>query len=181
MEAVRPSVPTRVAEIDWSSWKPVDVATLCFVVRDEEILLIRKKRGIGAGKINGPGGRLEPDESLMACAIREVEEELGVTPAGLVAMGEQRFQFVDGYSIHVHVYLASGCSGEPRETDEAAPVWTPPDRIPYDQMWEDDVLWLPRILNGTRCSGRYVFESDKLLDYQLDHPLGYPLDSPAAG
>ena len=164
------AVPRRVAEIEWSSWKPVDVATLCFVVCDERILLIRKKRGIGAGKINGPGGRLEPGETLEECAIREVEEELCVTPIGVVAMGEQRFQFLDGYAIHVHVYLASGCSGEARETDEALPLWTPIDQIPYDEMWEDDILWLPRVLDGIHCSGRYVFDDDKLLDYQLDPP-----------
>ena len=56
--------PRTVAEIDWSAWKPVDVATLCFVVRDGEILLIRKKRGLGAGKINGPGGRVEPGDAV---------------------------------------------------------------------------------------------------------------------
>jgi 8-oxo-dGTP diphosphatase len=167
------SVPRSVAEIEWSSWKPVDVATLCFVVRAGDILLIRKKRGIGAGKINGPGGRLEPGETPRACAVREVEEELGVTPSGLVAMGEQRFHFVDGYTIHVHVYLASGYSGEARETDEALPLWTPLDRIPYDEMWEDDILWLPRMLDGVRCSGRYLFEGDKLLDYHLElQPAG---------
>ena len=159
-----------VAEIEWSSWEPDDVATLCFVVRDGEILLIRKKRGIGAGKINGPGGRVEPGESVLACAVREVEEELGVTPTGLVAMGEQRFQFVDGYAIHVHVYLARDCSGEAYETDEAVPLWTRLDQIPYDEMWEDDIIWLPRLLEGIVCSGRYVFDDDKLLDYELDPP-----------
>ena len=31
-----------------------------FVVQKGRILLIRKKRGIGAGKVNGPGGKFEP-------------------------------------------------------------------------------------------------------------------------
>jgi len=35
---------------------------LCFLLRDGEVLLIRKKRGFGAGKINGVGGRIEPSE-----------------------------------------------------------------------------------------------------------------------
>ena len=165
------NVPRTVAEIDWSSWKPVDVATLCFVVRGGEILLIHKKRGIGAGKVNGPGGRLEPGETLIECAVREVEEELRVTPSGLTPMGEQRFQFLDGYSIHVHVYLADGCSGEAQETDEAVPLWTALDRIPYGKMWEDDVLWLPRVLAGTPCYGRYIFDADRLLDHLLEKSL----------
>ena len=29
-------------------------ANLCFIVKGERVLLIRKKRGLGAGKINGP-------------------------------------------------------------------------------------------------------------------------------
>lgn len=161
-------VPRTVDGIEWASWRPVDTATLCFVVRGGEILLIRKKRGIGAGKINGPGGRLEPGETIVQCAVREVEEELCVSPFGLSAVGEQRFQFIDGYSIHVHVFLANGCHGDAKETEEAIPVWTPLDAIPYPEMWEDDIIWLPRVLGGTPCSGRYVFDDDRLLDYRLD-------------
>ena len=65
---------------DWSTWTPKDTATLLFVLRGDEVLLIRKKRGLGAGKYNGPGGRLEPGETALACAVREVEEELCITP-----------------------------------------------------------------------------------------------------
>ena len=69
-----------MSEIDWPSWSPGDRATLLFVIRDGEVLLIRKKRGLGAGKINGPGGRIEAGESPLEAAIREVQEEVGVTP-----------------------------------------------------------------------------------------------------
>ncbi len=156
------------AEIDWARWRAVDPATLVFSVREQELLLIRKKRGLGAGKINGPGGRQELGESLDECAVREVQEELGVTPLGLVKFGENRFQFVDGYSIHVHIYRASDVVGEPVETDEAVPLWVPLDRIPYDDMWEDDRLWLPLLLEGTPFSGRFLFDGDALVDYELE-------------
>ncbi len=158
----------RVSEIDWGRWVPRDPATLVFVVRDGQILLIRKKRGLGAGKINGPGGRLEPGESPVAGAVREVEEELRATPTGLRASGELRFQFVDDYSIHVHVFRADGLAGEPRETEEAVPLWTSLDAIPYDEMWEDDRLWLPHLLSRRRFGGCFLFEGDALLDYALD-------------
>src|SRR3990172_12157236 len=94
-------IPRKVSEIDWSAWRAREVATLVFVIRDGEILLMRKKRGLGAGKINGPGGRLEPGESVEACALREVHEELRVTPVGLRQLGGNAVQVVDGYSIHV--------------------------------------------------------------------------------
>ncbi|MEM9057182.1 MAG: NUDIX domain-containing protein, partial [Pseudomonadota bacterium] len=60
--------------IDWAAWTPKDIATLLFVVRGGEVLLIHKKRGLGAGKINGPGGRVEPGETVQECAVREVRE-----------------------------------------------------------------------------------------------------------
>ena len=151
-------------DIAWGSWTPQQRATLLFVVRDGQVLLIHKKMGLGAGKINGPGGRIEPGETPMAAAVREVQEELLVTPTDIVKSGELCFQFVDGLSLWVHVFKASGCDGEAQETDEAVPLWVDSDDIPYDRMWEDDLHWMPLMLDGTLFSGRFLFDGDRLLD-----------------
>jgi 8-oxo-dGTP diphosphatase len=158
----------RIDDIDWERWRPEQRATLLFVIRDGRILLIHKKRGLGAGKLNGPGGRLEPGETPEACALREVREELRVTPFGVRAAGELRFQFVDGLSIHGFVFTAEGCHGEPEETDEARPIWTALGEIPYERMWEDDRLWVPAMLAGERFDGRFVFDGDRLLDHRVE-------------
>ncbi|MDP9292533.1 MAG: NUDIX domain-containing protein, partial [Verrucomicrobiota bacterium] len=92
--------------MNWANWQPQDRANLCFIVRDERILLIRKKRGFGAGKINGPGGKIEPNESALDSAIRETFEELCVTPIEPEKRGELLFQFADGYSLHCTVFIA---------------------------------------------------------------------------
>ena len=157
-----------LADVDWERWSPAVRATLLFVVRDGAILLIRKKRGLGAGKINGPGGKLDPGETPLAGAIREVEEEIGVTPTGVEQRGEIRFQFTDGLALHGFVFLARDCTGRLRETDEAAPFWTPVERIPYAQMWADDVFWLPSLLAGRKFSGRALFDGDALLDQRFE-------------
>lgn len=151
----------------WDEWQPVERATLVFVMRDQEVLLIRKLRGLGAGKINGPGGRLEPGETPHECACREVEEELCVTPIDLKARGELRFQFVDGHSIHAFVFVASGCLGEPSSTSEAIPLWTRRSEIPYEQMWADDRLWLPLLLEEKCFKGRFIFDGDQMLAHEL--------------
>jgi 8-oxo-dGTP diphosphatase len=160
---------SRFEEIDWAAWTPVERATLLFVLRDGHILLIHKKRGLGAGKINGPGGRIDPGEEPEQCAIREVQEELLVTPTGIEPAGDLKFQFADGFSIHGYVFKASGCEGEPRETGEAIPLWTPLDKIPYDRMWADDRIWLPLMLAGRTFSGRFLFDGDAMLGYEMDH------------
>src|SRR5262249_5311497 len=58
--------------VDFVRWRPDSVATLLFVVRRGETLLIRKLRGHGAGKINAPGGMVERGETPRACALREI-------------------------------------------------------------------------------------------------------------
>ncbi len=166
-----PTSARTVGDVDWSCWEPVDRATLLFVIRDGEILLIRKKRGLGAGKVNGPGGRIEPAETPVAAAVREVIEELCVEPTEPREHGELHFQFIDGYSIHVTVFSAPDCVGQARETAEAVPLWTRLDRIPYDEMWADDILWLPLLLQGKCFSGRFVFDGDRMLD-QVVVPSG---------
>jgi 8-oxo-dGTP diphosphatase len=156
-----------VDQIDWPNWKPTEYANLCFIIRDGQILLIRKKRGLGAGKINGPGGRLEKGETAEQAAIRETQEEIGVTPTGLEHVGELFFQFLDGYKLHVAVFAASGCEGELIETDEATPIWTDIDCIPYHEMWQDDPYWLPLVLKRVKFRGYFVFEVDRLLNYKM--------------
>jgi len=156
----------------WSSWIPRERATLLFIFREGEILLIHKKRGLGAGKISGPGGRLEPGETPLQAALREVQEEVGVTPTGVSERGVLKFQFCDGYSLEATVFSATGLLGEPRETGEAIPMWVPLDRIPYDRMWADDRIWLPECLAGHRFSGRFFFDGDQMLEHHLDVEAG---------
>jgi 8-oxo-dGTP diphosphatase len=158
---------TEVKDVDWESWIPEQRATLLFVIRDNHVLLILKKRGLGAGKVNGPGGRLDDGETPRECAVREVEEELLVTPTGVRQVGELRFQFVDGLSIHGYVFRADDCIGEPSETDEAVPLWTPLDEIPYERMWADDRLWMPLMLEERPFDGRFIFDGDNMLSYEI--------------
>ena len=158
-----------LSDINWQTWEARDPATLVFIVKNNQLLLIRKKRGLGAGKINAPGGRLEPGEQPLEGAIREVQEELRITPTRLTYAGENLFQFVDGYSIHVYVFKALDYKGQPTETAEAVPIWTSKTNIPYDEMWEDDKLWVPLLLEGTRFKGRYLFDNDVMLDHELHY------------
>lgn len=157
----------QLSDLDWAAWRAKDPATLVFVVRGDEILLINKKTGLGKGKVNAPGGKVDPGETPEACAVRECHEELGITVSNLEYCGEHRFQFVDGYSIHVWVYRTRDFSGEAVETHEAKPLWVRVDEIPYEQMWEDDRLWLPMVLRGERFQTRWIFDGDSMLDYDI--------------
>ena len=162
-----PGQARHVDDIDWSTWQPKDRATLLFVIRDGRVLLIRKKRGLGAGKINGPGGRLDPGETPLQAAIRETQEEVCITPRDVTFCGELSFQFVDGYSIHGYVFRASRFDGEPCSTEEADPLWFSIDEMPYAEMWADDEYWFPLLLEGTPFRGRFLFDADRMLSMAI--------------
>jgi 8-oxo-dGTP diphosphatase len=121
---------------EWKTWKPSMLATLMFIIDEAkgQVLLIRKKRGLGAGKINGPGGKIDLGETSEQCAIRETQEELGVTALEPLKHGELWFQFVDGLSLHVDVFIATAHEGTAIETEEAIPLWTPLTALPLDEM-----------------------------------------------
>jgi 8-oxo-dGTP diphosphatase len=153
---------------DWARFAPAERAVIAFAVRNDEILLIHKKRGLGAGKINGPGGRIEPGETAEQAAIRETREEVGVRIRDLTEAAILEFAFLDGYHLAVHVFLAGRAEGTPVETDEAVPFWVRLTEIPYDRMWQDDQYWLPHVLGGSYVSGRFVFDGDSMLSSRLD-------------
>src|SRR6056297_3002524 len=113
----------KVNEIDWDAWDPKEKATLMFIQQGERVLLIEKKRGFGAGYYNAAGGRLEKGETWQECAVREIQEELCITPLDPEHIGTLMFQFVDGHSIHGEVFVATEFEGTPTETDEALPIW----------------------------------------------------------
>lgn len=158
-----------LAELDrrGEHWRPDQVGTLMFLVEDAQLLLIRKRRGHGAGKINGPGGKPEAGESPLQCVLRETEEEVGVRPREIRLAAVLRFIDIRDDDWLGYVYVAAGCLGVPRETAEATPAWYPLDRLPFDEMWEDDRLWLPRILAGERLAGEFLFHSGVLRAHRL--------------
>jgi 8-oxo-dGTP diphosphatase len=149
-------------------WQPKERATLCFLRQGSRVLMIRKKRGLGAGKINGVGGRLEKGETSLAGVVREAQEELGITPLDAVPVGKLHFQFLDGYSLFCTVFVAARFDGIPVETEEAAPVWFDIGQLPFEEMWEDDELWLLGALDGKCFRGFFVFDGEKMVGQELE-------------
>lgn len=152
----------------------MSVKTLVFLHKPEtqEILLAMKKRGFGAGKWNGTGGKVEPGESIKEAAVRETREEVcvSVDPHDLRLCAVLHFSFEDKpeLSQSVHVFFATRWQGEPKESEEMRPQWYRYDAIPYEVMWIDDQHWLLRVLGGERIEATFHFasEGDAILDME---------------
>ncbi|MFK7915662.1 MAG: 8-oxo-dGTP diphosphatase [Pseudomonadales bacterium] len=148
------------------NWKPDLVGTLLFVVHEGHVLLIEKKTGHGAGKINGPGGKLEANETPEQCARRELREELQVAVQTVTAAATLRFIDRSGPQWLGYVFLGQGLIGTPTETAEAQPVWAANDALPLDRMWPDDRIWLPLILAGQQLQGDFLLEGERLVAHR---------------
>ena len=137
--------------------------TLLIVLKNMQILLAKKKRGFGKGKFNGVGGKIQSGETNENAMIREAQEEIGITPIQYEKVAEITFDEIFDKGVHeeilMHVFLAEKYSGTPIETDEMKPFWFNLNEIPYDQMFKDDIFWLPLVLSGKKI--RANFELDE--------------------
>ncbi len=158
----------KFSEMDWKTWKPRETATLMFVRMDGMVLLIRKLQGMGAGLINAPGGRVDPGETPVQGAVREAQEELHVTPIDPQEVGLLEFQFVDGYSLRCHLFTATAYEGVPTQTEEAIPMWIDEREMPYGQMWADDRIWYPLLMQGRKFHGRFLFDGEVIRGCEME-------------
>jgi 8-oxo-dGTP diphosphatase len=137
-------------------------ATLCHIIRGRQILLKKASRGVGVGKWNGPGGKIEPGETPEESVMREVDEETSLRVTDLVYHGKIGFCMNGGKRLDylVHVFSARGFSGTPRSSEEGEVRWFDLQRIPYAEMWDDDRYWLPLLLNGVTFDARFNYAKD---------------------
>ncbi len=152
-------------------------ATLCLLIKEnqpeKEILLAMKKRGFGAGKWNGVGGKFEPekgDKNIVDTLLREVKEEIGVKLKEFKKVGFLRFYFPykEEWNQDVHIFLAKSWEGEPKESEEMKPKWFRTTEIPFEEMWDDDKLWLPKVLEGKKLRANFVFrEGEKITKHDI--------------
>jgi len=150
-------------------------ATLCLLIKerenDKKLLLAMKKRGFGVGKWNGVGGKIDPkkgDKNIVDATIRETEEEIGIRVKNLekVAVLNFYFPYNQAWNQSVHVFLSKKWDGEPTESEEMLPKWFNTEAIPFEEMWEDDKFWLPRVLSGKKLKASFIFKKGEKITKQ---------------
>lgn len=133
--------------------------TLCIIHQRPRVLVGMKKRGFGAGRWNGFGGKVEEGETIEDAARREMKEEVGIVPTKMTHVGVLVFSFEsDPKELEVHVFRVTEISGEPRESEEMKPEWFDIGNIPFDNIWHSDTAWLPLLLEGKSFRGAFHYD-----------------------
>jgi len=143
--------------------------TLAIVHQGDKVLLGMRKRGFGAGRFNGFGGKIEDEESIEAAARRELFEEAGITADNLNKIGIIDFEFKEKEDIlEVHLFKIKKFSGEIIESEEMRPEWFSVDSIPFSSMWSDDIHWFNLFLNDVKFKAKFLFDqNDMVIKYDI--------------
>ena len=128
-----------------------------------------KKRGFGAGRWNGFGGKLEAGETIEEAAKREIHEESGIEVGSLEKLGVLDFEFENNLEIlEVHIFKCRDFTGSPQESEEMRPAWFNINEIPFKEMWPDDVYWFPLFLKNKKFTGKFLFDDkDNMLKREI--------------
>jgi 8-oxo-dGTP pyrophosphatase MutT (NUDIX family) len=142
------------------------------VIKDGRILCGIRSGNTAPGCICGPGGHIENGETPEQAAIRETQEEFGITPKDLVPIGNGPAESDTGYS--PNLFLCTDYNGEPNCTSDEM-SWAqfvdldrfannPPSMF---QPFADSIICLLDAMSGSEHedggpgSGHFGHESEK--------------------
>lgn len=132
-------------------WRVVP-RTLCFVTHGDDVLLLKgaPDKRIWPGKYNGVGGHVERDEDISRAALREIQEETGLTVHAPRLRGIVNIDAGDdqtGIALFVFTAEARGRTFSP--SPEGSLEWHPRDSLPHDNLVDDLAIILPHTLSLT--------------------------------
>ena len=154
--------------------------TLCYIEnpRGEYLMLhrVKKQNDINRDKWIGIGGKFEEGESPEECIRREALEETGLTLTDYRYRGLVTFVSDLCPTEYIHVFTATGYTGELIECDEGDLEWVDKHRLGGLPLWEGDYLFLRLIADPDQpfFSMKMRYQGDRLVEASLGgKPLAF--------
>lgn len=119
--------------------------TLCYLERGDEYLLlhrVKKENDLNHDKWIGVGGKFEEGESPEECLLRETCEETGLTLTDYRYRGLVTFVSDQWPGEYMHLFTASGWTGEETSCDEGNLAWIKKGELLSLPIWEGDKIFL---------------------------------------
>lgn len=149
------------------------IGTLGYVLSPDRsrVLMVRRSRDgdVHQGKYNGLGGKLEPDEDVVTCLVRELREEAGIEATSLSLRGTISWPGFgkNGEDWFGFIFVVDAFTGEvPARNSDGPLEWVELDRLGELPMWEGDRHFLPLVFgDGPTFHG--------VMPYLDGHPTGW--------
>lgn len=146
--------------------------TICFIKKNQDLLLLNRRKAPTMGLWNGVGGKLEKNESPSECVIRETFEETGIELDHVTYAGNALFNSERGKS-GMYIFIADfperHVLSTPLDTIEGILDWKPIDWI-LDEDNQGVVgnlkKYLPELLRGNYYQEhQFVYENHCMQSY----------------
>jgi len=131
------------------------LATLGYVLSPDgkQVLLINRNANpndLHLGKYNGLGGKLDPNEDVVAGMRREIREEAGIECERLELRGTVNWPGfgIQGEDWFGFIFRVTAFTGTPlAENPEGELQWVNVDRVLELPLWEGDRFFLPMVFD----------------------------------
>lgn len=142
------------------------IYTLCFIQKNESLLMLYRHRPPNAHQWNGVGGKIEAGETPRVAMEREIMEETGLAVENLTYRGLVTWNEEGG----MHVYVANTAADHVTQTDEGVLAWKSIDWVLHsDQVVSNIPLFLPAMLDSKLdpCTHAFFYDQEELVGYQV--------------
>ncbi len=141
------------------------LATLCYAVHKDQVLMLHRSKEPNKGLWIAPGGKLEFDESPQECALRELEEETGLRGRapklrGIITEVSPR----QDYQWLIFIFVTRQIKGsmidcEQLDCPEGLLAWVPIDQVPDLPIPGADAIFFPHIIgDGPIFRAKFVYD-----------------------
>jgi 8-oxo-dGTP diphosphatase len=152
--------------------------TLCFIHRNDEILMLNREYKPTLGLWNGVGGKVEENETPLECVIREVKEEtdIDISNCKIIDKGIITWEVDSSFTGGMYVYLVT-IDGNfnyetPRKVNEGILDWKKVSWLLEEKNYGVGEMiphFLPNVLNDEKKYNYFcVLENDKLTNYEVN-------------
>ena len=141
-------MPSSDQGVEAKRYKVIPRSLIFLFDENDHVLLIKgsKTKRLWAGLYNGIGGHIEQGEDIKEAALRELQEETGITDVDLFFVGQIMVDVSDETGVAIFLFKGQFGGDDFIHSSEGQLAWIPIDHLSEVPVVEDLPVILPRII-----------------------------------